>query len=105
MVPKLQSLGFEIVRVEEDWAQQEVDATVVAYFEMLLLEAKEEKYNKSERNVALQSKLKRRSKASVELKHQNVSAVLHDMDLPFIAGYKPRGNSQLLLRKQFSNSF
>ena len=99
VVPKLQSLGFEIVRIGEDWSQQEVDATVAAYFEMLLLEAKKEKYNKSERNVALQSKLKGRSKASVELKHQNVSAVLHDMDLPFIAGYKPRGNSQLLLRK------
>ena len=99
VVPKLQSLGFEIVRIGEDWTQQEVDATVAAYFEMLLLEAKEEKYNKSERNVALRSKLKGRSKASVELKHQNVSAVLHNMDLPFIAGYKPRGNSQLLLRK------
>ena len=99
VVPKLQSLGFEIVRIGEDWTQQEVDATVMAYFEMLLLESRQEKYNKSERNVALQSKLRGRSKASVELKHQNVSAVLHDMDLPFIAGYKPRGNSQLLLRK------
>jgi hypothetical protein len=99
VVPKLQSLGFEIVRIGEDWTQHEVDATVAAYFEMLLLEAKQEKYNKSERNVALQLDLKGRSKASVELKHQNVSAVLHGMDLPFIAGYKPRGNSQLLLRK------
>lgn len=99
VAPKLRSLGFEIVRIGEDWTQQEVDATVTAYFEMLLLEAKQEKYNKSERNIALQSSLKGRSKASVELKHQNVSAVLHGMDLPFIAGYKPRGNSQLLLRK------
>jgi hypothetical protein len=99
VVPKLQSLGFEMVRIGEDWSQQEVDATVAAYFDMLLLEAKQEKYNKSERNVALQLQLKGRSKASVELKHQNVSAVLHGMDLPFISGYKPRGNSQLLLRK------
>jgi len=99
VAPKLQSLGFEIVRIGEDWTQQEVDATVAAYFEMLLMEARQEKFNKSERNVALQQTLKGRSKASVELKHQNVSAVLHGMDLPFIAGYKPRGNSQLLLRK------
>jgi hypothetical protein len=99
VVPKLQSLGFEMVRIGEDWSQQEVDATVAAYFDMLLLEAKQEKYNKSERNVTLQLRLKGRSKASVELKHQNVSAVLHGMDLPFISGYKPRGNSQLLLRK------
>ncbi len=99
VVPKLQSLGFEVVRIGEDWSQQEVDATVVAYFEMLLLEAKQEKFNKSERNASLRRVLKGRSQASVELKHQNISAVLHGLDLPFISGYKPRGNSQLLLRK------
>ncbi|WP_229458242.1 DUF3883 domain-containing protein [Massilia glaciei] len=98
-MPKLQSLGFEVVRIGEDWSQQEVDATVAAYFEMLLLEAKQEKFYKSERNEALRQILTARSKASVELKHQNISAVLHGMDLPFISGYKPRGNSQLLLRK------
>lgn len=99
VTPKLQSLGFEVVRVGADWSQQEVDATVAAYFDMLLLEAKQEKYSKTERNSTLRQVLKTRSKASVELKHQNVSAVLHGMDLPFISGYKPRGNSQLLLRK------
>nr|WP_244095818.1 DUF3883 domain-containing protein [Rhodoferax ferrireducens] len=99
MTPKLQSLGFEVVRIGEDWSQQEVDATVAAYFDMLLLEARQEKYSKTERNATLRQVLKARSKASVELKHQNVSAVLHGMDLPFISGYKPRDNSQLLLRK------
>ncbi|MCP8760156.1 hypothetical protein NDJ79_01170 [Escherichia coli] len=34
-----------------------------------------------------------------ELKHQNISAVLDALGLPYINGYKPRGNSQLLLRK------
>lgn len=97
--PKLKTLGFEVVRIGEDWSQVEVDATVAAYFDMLLLEAKQEKFNKSERNAALRQKLNGRSQASVELKHQNISAVLHAMDLPFISGYKPRGNSQLLLRK------
>lgn len=99
VTPKLQSLGFEVVRIGEDWSEQEVDATVAAYFDMLLLEARQEKYSKTERNATLRQVLKARSKASVELKHQNVSAVLHGMDLPFISGYKPRGNSQLLLRK------
>lgn len=99
VTPKLQRLGFEVVRIGEDWSQQEVDATVAAYFDMLLLEARQEKYSKTERNATLRQVLKARSKASVELKHQNVSAVLHGMDLPFISGYKPRGNSQLLLRK------
>ena len=99
VVPKLQSLGFEVVRIGEDWTPEEVNATVTAYFEMLLLEARQEKYSKTERNASLRQKLTARSKASVELKHQNISAVLHGLNLPFIAGYKPRGNSQLLLRK------
>jgi hypothetical protein len=99
VVPKLQALGFQVVRSGEDWTQEEVNATVDAYFEMLLLEARQEKFNKSERNRDLRRELSSRTKGSVELKHQNISAVLHEMDLPFIAGYKPRGNSQLLLRK------
>lgn len=99
VVPKLQSLGFEVMRIGEDWSQEEVDATVVSYFQMLELEALQVAYKKTEFNVALRQHLKGRSKASVELKFQNVSAVLHGIDLPFIQGYKPRGNSQLLLRK------
>lgn len=96
---RLQSLGFEVVRIGEDWSAEEVEATVAAYFEMLLLEARQTPYRKTEFNLALRAKLRNRSKASVELKHQNISAVLHAMGLPFIPGYKPRGNSQLLLRK------
>ncbi len=96
---KLQSLGFEVVRIGEDWSADEVEATVRSYFEMLLLEARQEKYNKAAFNAALRERLRSRSKSSVELKHQNISAVLQSLELPFIPGYKPRGNSQLLLRK------
>jgi hypothetical protein len=39
--------------------------------------AKQENYNKSERNAALRQVLKTRSKVSVELKQQNISAMLH----------------------------
>jgi hypothetical protein len=99
VVPKLQSLGFEVVRIGEDWSNEEVAATVASYFDMLRLDAQQASYKKSEFNAALRQNLRGRSKASVELKYQNVSAVLHGMDLPFIQGYKPRGNAQLLLRK------
>jgi hypothetical protein len=99
VAPRLQSLGFEVVRVGEDWSAGEVDAAIASYFEMLALEARQERYNKSAFNAALRDRLRGRSKASVELKHQNISAVLHSLDLPFIPGYKPRGNAQLLLRK------
>jgi len=100
VVLKLQALGFEVVRVGEDWSAEEVQATVTAYFAMLALEASQQPYNKSERNSTLRQTLRGRSKASVEMKHQNVSAVLSGLGLPFIPGYKPRGNTQLLLRQQ-----
>ncbi|KQW36576.1 DUF3883 domain-containing protein [Rhizobacter sp. Root404] len=99
VVPKLQGLGFEVVRIGEDWSAEEVQATVASYFEMLRLETLQSTYKKTEFNAALRQQLKSRSKASVELKHQNISAVLHSMELPFISGYKPRSNVQLLLRK------
>lgn len=100
VAPKLKSLGFEVVKVGEDWSVDEVSATVAAYFEMLLMEAYQQPYNKSARNALLRQKLKGRSKGSVEMKHQNVSAVLAALGLPFIHGYKPRGNTQLLLRQE-----
>jgi hypothetical protein len=99
VVPKLQSLGFEVVKIGEDWSADEVEATVVSYFEMLRLEAQQTTYKKTDFNAALRQKLSTRSKSSVELKFQNVSAVLNSMELPFIQGYKPRNNAQLLLRK------
>ncbi len=95
----LTRLGFRIIRIGEDWSEEEVLATVEDYFDMLRAEAAGEPYNKSEHNQALRQLLNGRSKSSVELKHQNISAVLDALGLPYINGYKPRGNSQLLLRK------
>lgn len=99
VVPVLTKLGFTIIRIGEDWSETEVEATVSDYFEMLRAEAGGQPFNKSEHNQALRRQLSGRSKSSVELKHQNISAVLDALGLPYINGYKPRGNSQLLLRK------
>ncbi|WP_189613785.1 DUF3883 domain-containing protein [Pigmentiphaga litoralis] len=99
VVAKLRSLGFDVVKIGEDWSADEVRATVAAYFDMLLLEANRQPFNKSDRNAQLRQTLTNRSKGSVEMKHQNVSAVLSALGLPFISGYKPRVNAQLLLRK------
>lgn len=99
VVPALTNLGFTIIRIGEDWSEAEVEATVRDYFEMLRAEAAGAAYSKSEHNQALRRVLNGRSKSSVELKHQNISAVLDALGLPYINGYKPRGNSQLLLRK------
>ncbi len=51
VVPRLQHLGFDVVRIGEDWTFDEVQATVASYFEMLLLEAEQQRYTKNEFNA------------------------------------------------------
>lgn len=99
----LAKLGFTIEglpRRDADWDQSEVKVTVADYFYMLQRELKQQSYNKREHNESLRKLLRNRSKGSVELKHQNISAILQEIGLPFIEGYKPRGNYQLLLKAE-----
>lgn len=77
-----------------NWSEQEVAETVADYFAMLRQELLGKKYNKAEHRRALIEKLDGRSNGSVELKHQNISAVLIEMGIPWIEGYKPRSNYQ-----------
>jgi hypothetical protein len=51
-------------------------------------------YSKAEHNASLRLLLDGRSKGSVEFKHQNISAVLIRMHLPYIHGYQPARNFQ-----------
>lgn len=67
---------------------------------MLALEVSGEQYNKAEHNRRLQRLLTDRSSQAIEFKHANISAVLIDLGLPYIAGYKPRSNYQQLLREE-----
>ena len=57
VVPRLQHLGFDVVRIGEDWTFDEVQATVASYFEMLLLEAEQQRYTKTEFNAQLRQRL------------------------------------------------
>lgn len=77
-----------------DWSKSEVEAAVEDYFNMLQLELTGRKYNKTEHRRALMERLNDRSGGSIELKHQNISAVLIEMGIPYIDGYKPRSNYQ-----------
>lgn len=52
------------------------------------------KYNKSEHRRKIINLLTNRSHGSIERKHQNISAALIDLDLPYIQGYKPLRNFQ-----------
>lgn len=81
----------------EDWSRIEVEACVADYLQMLTLELNGQRYSKTGHARALLQKLDGRSRASLEFKHCNISAVMVDLDYPSIRGYKPRGNYQALL--------
>lgn len=83
--------------MSRNWSEYEVRETVQDYFDMLSKEIRRIPYKKSEHRSALKKKLNGRSDASIEFKHQNITAVLLDIKVPFIAGYKPRWNYQKLL--------
>ena len=76
-----------------EWNIHEVELVVDDYFEMFRLERLGQKYNKAEHNRRLQE-LTRRTRTSIEKKHQNISAVLGHLGLPSIDGYKPLANFQ-----------
>jgi hypothetical protein len=79
------------------WSLEEVEATVADYFRMLQLVLAGQPYNKLAHNRALEKLLVGRSHGAIELKHQNISAVLLELGCGYIFGYKPRGNYQQLL--------
>ncbi|QJR10491.1 hypothetical protein DSM104443_01555 [Usitatibacter rugosus] len=81
----------------EPWSQQEVEAIVADYFEMLGTELSGLPYSKTEHRRKLVERLRNRSEGSVEFKHANISAILIELGFPYIVGYKPRGNYQTLL--------
>ena len=79
--------------MNEAWSEKEVRVIVDDYFDMLLLELQGRPYKKSNhRNELLKTIL--RSAGSVEYKHQNISAVLLELGMPYISGYKPAKNYQ-----------
>ena len=80
----------------EDWQRHEVEAAVAAYRTMLISELQGVGFNKADKNREVQA-MTGRGKGSVEFKHQNISAVLNLLGLPYIEGYKPRANYQGLL--------
>lgn len=80
-----------------NWSVEEVEATVADYFRMLRLQLAGQSYSKAEHRRNLLTKLNGRSEGAVEMKHQNISAVLRDLGCVYIPGYKPAGNYQRIL--------
>ena len=70
-----------------DWSRAEVEATVTDYFAMLEAELREAAFNKTRHRNTLLRLLNKRPPGAVERKHQNISAILIELGLPYIDGY------------------
>jgi hypothetical protein len=79
------------------WTRREVELVVSVYLRMLRMQLMGQTPNKAEHNRQLQAMLPARSKASIEYKHCNISAVLVELGVPPLVGYKPLFNYQQLL--------
>jgi hypothetical protein len=75
------------------WQNDELDLIVADYFDMLAADLSGQPYVKSRHSAALMATIGR-SHRSVEFKHQNISAVLDKLGMPWIPGYKPKFNFQ-----------
>jgi hypothetical protein len=83
---------------EATWSEAEVRVTVADYLAMLTAELGGQQYFKAAHRRALRLLLdSRRTDSAVEFKHQNISAVMLQLGLPYIRGYQPRGNYQAAL--------
>ncbi len=80
-------------KIGKDWSGDELDAIVADYFAMLRAERSGQSFVKAQHRRALMEAIGRTNR-SVEFKHMNISAVLRELGLPTIKGYKPKFNFQ-----------
>jgi hypothetical protein len=80
-------------KIGTNWRDDELDAIVADYFAMLAEDLASRPYIKSRHSAELMVQIGRTHR-SVEFKHQNISAVMDELGLPWIPGYKPKRNYQ-----------
>src|SRR5271156_3894730 len=80
-------------KIGKPWRDDELDAIVADYFVMLDADLSGRLYVKSRHSEALMAQIGRTHR-SVEFKHQNISAVLDELGMPWIPGYMPKRNYQ-----------
>jgi hypothetical protein len=80
-------------KIGKPWQDDELDAIIADYFAMLADDLAGRPYVKSRHSAALMAQIGRTHR-SVEFKHQNISAVLDELGLPWIPGYMPKRNYQ-----------
>jgi hypothetical protein len=75
------------------WTAVELDVIVADYFSMLVDDLVGRPYVKAHHSSAIMRQIGRTHR-SVEFKHQNISAVMDELGMPWIPGYRPKPNYQ-----------
>ena len=79
-------------KIGKPWQDDELDAIIADYFFMLEAELSARPYVKAHHSAELMERIGRTHRSV--FKHQNISAVLDELGLPWIPGYKPKRNYQ-----------
>lgn len=82
-----------------NWDWLECEEIVGDYLEMLAKHFRGESLNKTAHREALQKRLRDRNGAAIEFKHRNISAVMVELGLPYLPGYRPAFNYQAQLKQ------
>ncbi|MBI2685685.1 MAG: DUF3883 domain-containing protein [Acidobacteria bacterium] len=80
-------------KIGTPWQDPELDLIVADYFDMLKAEIAGRPYVKARHCMEIMAQTGRTHR-SVEFKHQNISAVLDELGMPWIFGYIPKRNYQ-----------
>lgn len=80
--------------MSHEWSVSECEAVVGDYFEMLRAEVAGATYSKTRHRLMLALRLSGRTRASIEARHQNISAVLLEHGYRRIRGYPPKGRPE-----------
>lgn len=83
------------------WTKSDNRALIRLYNKLLKLELAGQPYQKAPHVREIAAK-QGRSKGSVEMKMCNLSAARVALGLPYIKGWKPLGNAQLLLKNMIA---
>lgn len=79
------------------WTDVEVAEAVTSYFRMLRMQELGQSFVKAQIIQILQERIPVRNTKSIEYKFRNISAVLNDLGVQTVGGYKPLSNVQRLL--------
>lgn len=85
-----------VIGARHNWSPAEVALVVADYFDMFEKHLSGVSYSKTDHRERLRAAVDRSYK-SIEFKHCNISAVLSELGLPWVPGYKPLNHYQKLL--------